>query len=235
MIGPILLAVSWVLLRLEGKGLRALGFDAPRRRLAEFAAGMLVAAAAVAIQQLGLAAATGVAWQLEPDYTGALAVEQLRWNVNSVLYEELLFRGYLLYQAVRLLGARRAVLLDAAVFGVYHWFSYGVLGQIVPMVFVFLLTASFGLMLALAFTRTGSVAAPIGLHFGWNSVSYMVFSGGPQGAGLLTPSDGSPPLQAPGLAGLGLSIGVPLALAGLVSWYLVKRRPMQPGGSPGGR
>ena len=41
-----------------------------------------------------------------------------------MLYEELLFRGYLLYQAMRLLGARRAVLLDAAAFGVYHWFSY---------------------------------------------------------------------------------------------------------------
>ncbi len=31
----------------------------------------------------------------------ALALQGVRLNVNSVLYEEFLFRGYLLYQAIR--------------------------------------------------------------------------------------------------------------------------------------
>lgn len=39
MIAPLLLA-SWLLLRAEGKGLGVLGFDAPRRRLRQFTAGL---------------------------------------------------------------------------------------------------------------------------------------------------------------------------------------------------
>ena len=52
------------------------------------------------------------------------------------------------------------MLIDAAAFGMYHWFSYGVVGNPVAMIYVFLLTGAFGLMWARAFVVTGSVAAP---------------------------------------------------------------------------
>jgi len=40
-------------------------------------------------------------------------------------------------------------------------------------------------MWARAFVATGGVAAPIGLHLGWNVVAYVVFSVGPLGPALL--------------------------------------------------
>lgn len=225
MIGPILLALSWILLRLEGKGLRVLGLDAPAVRLRQFAGGLLVAGLAVVMQQLGHAAVADVAWRLNPAADAALLARSVRWNVNSVLYEELLFRGYLLYQVIRWLGARRGVLLAAAAFGVYHWFSYGIVGNLVMMAFVFALTGAFGFMLALAFAKTKSIALPIGLHLGWNLVSYLGFSTGPLGPGLFVPGNGAARLEATGLPSLLLNMVLPLVLVGGVCVYLARAYP----------
>lgn len=225
MIGPILLALSWILLRLEGKGLGVLGVDAPGLRLRQCGAGFLVAGVAVVIQQLGHAAVAEVPWRLNPAADAALLGRSVRWNVNSVLYEELLFRGYLLYQAIRWLGARRGVLLAAAAFGVYHWFSYGIVGNPVMMAFVFVLTGAFGFMLALAFARTRSIALPIGLHLGWNLVSYLGFSTGPLGPGLFVPGNGAARLEATGLPSLLLDMVLPLGLVAGVCAYLTRAYP----------
>ena len=217
MIGPILLAISWLLLRLEGKRLDVLGFDAPWLRLRQFAFGFLAAGAVATMQQLGLSLATGVPWRFNPSVD---VLYGLRWNVNSVLYEELLFRGYLLYQAIRFLGLRRGVLLDAVAFGIYHWFSFGAFGNPVAMVFILLFTGAFGFMFAFSFAKTKGVAAPIGLHLGWNLISYLGFSAGPLGRGLFVPANGAARIQASGAMALLLDVGVPLALVGFVCWYL---------------
>lgn len=226
MIGPILLAVSWLLLRLEGASLGAIGFNRPRLRAAQFGAGFVVAGIVVALQQVGASLATGVPWQVNPDANLASLVDGMRWNVNSVLYEELVFRGYLLYQAIRWLGMRTAVLLDAIAFGIYHWFSYGVFGQPVVMGFILLYTGAFGLMLAFAFAKTRSVAAPIGLHLGWNMVLNVGFSSGPLGVGLLVAGDGTAKIQASGVPGLLLGIGLPLLLVIAVCTHL-QRAPQK--------
>lgn len=224
MIGLILVGISWALLRAEGRGLAVLGFDQPRRRLREFALGFVVLGAFAAVQQLGYSLSTGDAFVVNPKLEVSAWLDGLRFTVNSVLYEELLFRGYLLYQAIRWLGATRAVLLDAAAFGVYHWFSYGVIGDPVTMAFVFVLTGMYGLMWAQAFAATGSVAAPIGLHFGWNAVSYLGFSAGPLvGAGLLAPASGVAQLQAGGWPWLALSVGLPLLATLVVLRYFIMR------------
>lgn len=226
MIGPILLAVSWLLLRLERKGLGAIGFNAPTLRARQLGAGFVIAGLVVVVQQLGVAAVAGVPWHLNPDANAALIARGLRWNVNSVLFEEFVFRGYLLYQIIRWLGVRRGVLLAAAAFGVYHWFSYGVIGNPVMMAFIFVFTGAFGLMLALAFAKTKSVALPIGLHFGWNLVSYLGFSTGPLGRGILVPGNGAARIQAAGLPGFLLNVMLPMVLITSVSWYLARKRPV---------
>jgi membrane protease YdiL (CAAX protease family) len=238
-IGPLLLALSWVLLRVERKPLSVLGFDRPRRRALEFGAGLLVAGGFVALQQLLGGLAAGHGWARNPAFGLASALESLRFNVNSVLFEELTFRGYLLYQAIRRLGPTRACVLSAAAFGVYHWFSYEVLGEPVTMAYVFLLTGAAGLMFARAFQRTGSLALPIGLHLGWNLVTILVFSNGPIGDQLLVPS----PADRAGVQETGpallIGLGLPLCFTALVLFGL-RRLPGTPArelardaGSPG--
>ncbi len=187
MIGVILLALSWVLLRLQGKPLTVLGFNRPAQRAVEFAAGLLLAAVFAGAQFLMRAELADFRWVFNAQLALSQLLEGVRWVVNSVLYEELLFRGYLLYQAIQYLGARKGCWLSAAAFGVYHWFSYSVLGSLVPMLYVFLYTGLFGLMLAWAFARTQSIILPIALHLGWNLTTILVFSAGPIGAQLLLP------------------------------------------------
>jgi hypothetical protein len=176
----------------------------------------MIAGLAAAAQQLGYSVAAQVAWRWNPELKLRTLLECLRFTTNSVLYEEFLFRGYLLYQAIRFLGPKRGIVLSAGAFGIYHWFSYGVLGNIPAMLYVFLLTGSFGAMGALLFARTHSMAAPIGLHLGWNVVTYAIFSAGPSGRVLLIPGNGAAHLQLNGWEGLLLGLILPLAFIAAV-------------------
>jgi hypothetical protein len=98
-IGPILLALSWLFLRLEGRGLDAIGIDRPRRRVQEFAMGFAALGFAAALQQIGLSFSAGDPFVVNPAWNWPVVLEHLRFTINSVLFEELLFRGYLLYLA----------------------------------------------------------------------------------------------------------------------------------------
>jgi len=220
MIGLALLLASLLLMRAEGKGLSELGFNAPLPRARQFAAGLAVAGLAASAQQVGYAYVSGTEWIQNPSLSGSLVLDRLRWNANSVIYEELLFRGYLLYQAIRILGERRAILLDACVFGIYHWFSYGVIGNPVAMAYVLLNTGLFGLMFAMAFSRTGSLALPIGLHLGWNLATNFIFSAGPLGAGLLIAANGAERLKPHGGPAALLKFILPALVVAGVCWYL---------------
>lgn len=102
-------------------------------------------------------------------------------TLKSVLFEELIFRGALLYIAIKKLGIKKGCFLSSVCFGTYHWFSYNAFGNPVQMVIIFLTTTIFGLMLAFAFAKTKSLYLPVGLHFGWNLFNIVVFSNGPLG------------------------------------------------------
>jgi membrane protease YdiL (CAAX protease family) len=222
MIGLILIAVSWILLRVQNRPLSELGFNKPLQRLLEFMGGLLIAGLFATIQFILTSHFAEFEWVVNPSLGVDLVLESLRWNINSVLYEELVFRGYLLYKAIELLGARKACLLSAAAFGVYHWFSYGIFGNLVPMVYVFLLTGSFGLMLSFSFSMSKSVILPIALHLGWNIVTILVFSNGPLGAQLLVPSS-TQPMPMSVVEQLITTLLVPISLVVLVLWLVTRR------------
>lgn len=81
----------------------------------------------------------------------------------AAAFEELLFRGYALQQAIAWLGAVPAVVLSSLLFGLAHnanpgadWLSL-------------LNTTLAGVLLATAYVRTRSLWLPILLHFSWNA------------------------------------------------------------------
>ena len=102
-----------------------------------------------------------------------------------MLYEELIFRGYIFYRLVRLLGEHKGVIISSVAFGVYHWFSYEILGNYPMMIWIFLFTGLWGLMFAYSYTRTGTILIAIGLHWGWNFMDQIVFNR--NGNGFLKP------------------------------------------------
>lgn len=216
MIGIILLTITWLLFRFEGRSLSAIGCNQPLKRTQEFFSGLCIAAL-FAVAQFTLAAEVAdFSWKINSNFGLNELANSLRWVFNSVIYEELIFRGYLLYKLIQWLGPRTGVALSSISFGIYHWFSYEVFGHWMSMIFVFIMTATFGLMLAYAFYKTRSIILPIALHLGWNLVTLTVFSNGSIGNQLLysVPEEGIKLLS--GYSALMINLLLPLCLPVLV-------------------
>lgn len=216
------LIISWLLLRLFCKqGLQPLGLVPNKNRLLQFAFGFVVTASCCALYYLSFSVFTNNNWTLKEAVTLQKLLPSLSYTLTSVLYEELMFRGAVLYLLIRKLGITPACLLSAACFGVYHWFTMNAFGDPVQMMIVFGTTAIWGFMFALAFARTQSLYLPVALHLGWNLVNTVVFSQGPSGAQLLV-------LQGDEKMGPALSIVMflfqVLAAPVVVCWYLQHRQ-----------
>lgn len=83
-----------------------------------------------------------------------------------MVFEELAFRGVLLYILIKRVGANKAILISAGAFGVYHWFSQGSLGHPTEMLITFLITGCMGLVLAYGLANSNSIYIPTAIHFG---------------------------------------------------------------------
>jgi membrane protease YdiL (CAAX protease family) len=182
MIGIIVeLAVSWLLLWLiEKKDLRVLGLLPNGRRMTQFGILFLVAGIFCA-SGFFIRMYYGERWGLNPEYSFSQFMLAVWWNIKSVLYEELIFRGAILYILIKRLGAVWGIVLTSMGFGIYHWFSFEVLGNVAAMVEFFLITGAMGLVLAYGFWITRSMYAGIGIHLGWGIAQIVIFSGGPLG------------------------------------------------------
>lgn len=183
MIGIIIeLIISLLLLKfIAKKDLSVLGFKPNSTRLAHWSIGLLLAAAICSLYHIMTTAFINNGWILNKQLTLSAALMGIWWVLKSVLFEELLFRGALLYLAIEKWGTTKACLLSAACFGIYHWFSYNAFGNPFQMGIIFGMTAIFGWMLAVSFAKTQSLYLPIGLHLGWNLFNIIVFSNGPLG------------------------------------------------------
>ena len=176
------IALSWILLRLfVKKDLTALGIKPLKTRSFQFFVGFVFTSLLCACVQIFDAILTSTNWEFSSDFTLIGALNELWWNVKAVIFEELIFRGALLYIFIHRFGAKMGILLSGITFGIYHWFTYGVLGDLSLMAVVFFITASTGLVWAYAFYKTKSISLPIGLHLGWNFTYNSIFSKGAWG------------------------------------------------------
>lgn len=185
----ILLGLSWLLLYgFKKQHLNALGIIPTPTISRQFLAAFVFSALLCAAVQYIDAASSGVQWQLNENFRAGLLLQGFWQDLQSVLFEELIFRGAILYLLIQWGGRQRALWISAVAFGVYHWFSYGILGQLVPMVVILLGTGLMGYAWALAFIKTRSILVPLALHLGWNFVYNSIFSRGPWGDMLLVTS-----------------------------------------------
>jgi membrane protease YdiL (CAAX protease family) len=187
MIGIVVqLALSWLLVWLfDRSNLSVLGLMPTKVRLQHFLIFVFIAAAFSA-SGFGLKMWIGEQrWQLNPEWTSARIGGGVWFNIKSVLYEELIFRGALFYILIKKLGTTKAIWISSAAFGMYHWFSQGTLGHPMSMLITFVVTGAMGLVLAYGYAKTQSLYVSIAIHFGWNVVQQVVFSNGPIGKRLL--------------------------------------------------
>ncbi|MGW8122806.1 CPBP family intramembrane glutamic endopeptidase [Roseivirga echinicomitans] len=215
----IILLASWLMLFLfEKKSLLVLGFTPVVKKLKQFGLGFLVSAVICVTVTLALAALRSETWLLNSQFNFTLLLNSVWYDLKSVFTEELIYRGALLYLLIKKLGSKKAILISAIAFGVYHWFSFGAFGNVVLMIYVFLLTGLMGLVWAYAFAKTKSIMLPFGLHLGWNVINNGLFSKGPLGEVALVATGGIEPEGTIMILGLVISVFVPP----LVTWLFVK-------------
>jgi len=183
MVGFIIqLALSWLLIWFFEKGnLSVLGMMPTRKRLIDFALFFFVTAMLCASGFFLKMLIAKQQWQLNPNFDLHTIATGTWFNIKSVLFEELIFRGVLFYVLIKKLGATKAILISAVAFGIYHWFSHELFGNPGAMITEFIITGAMGVVLAYGYAKTWSLYIPIAIHLGWGMVQQVVFSEGPIG------------------------------------------------------
>ncbi|MBK1894647.1 CPBP family intramembrane glutamic endopeptidase [Chryseobacterium paridis] len=219
MVGILIeLAISWILLWFFSKNnLNILGFKPNKNRLENLWVGLILSGFCCTIYHLLKTSFIDNNWVLNPKVTLPLLLKSSWWTFKSVIFEELIFRGAILYLLIKRLGLKTGCLLSGIAFGIYHLVSYNALGNPVQMVIIFSMTAIFGILLAYSFGKTQSLYLPIALHFGWNWFNIVVFSSGPLGAQLFVKANSN---QLQGIPSLALLLFQIIVLPLLSYWYL---------------
>lgn len=180
MIGILVqLALSWAIVWFYQKGnLGVLGLRPTRARVTDFALFFIVTAFCCASGFVMKMSFAGQEWRLNPELTAGLVAAGVWSSIKSVMFEELIFRGVLLYILIEKLGLVKAVILSAAAFGMYHWFSHEVIGNAAQMAVTFATTGAMGLLYAYGYAKTLSLFVPAAIHLGWNLTQGVLFSEG---------------------------------------------------------
>jgi membrane protease YdiL (CAAX protease family) len=180
-----LIILTWIAFRLEKKNINVLGFLPLPKRFYQFLFGFALTAILSVLVNIFFAQRANFEWIRNQNFTIDHILNGSYNTFNSVAYEELIFRGYVLYKLLQLLGEKKAVIITSIAFGIYHWFTFGAWGNYPMMIWVFVTTGLWGLMFAYCYTRTGTILLATGLHWGWNFCDQIVFN--QKGDGLLKP------------------------------------------------
>ncbi|NNV56091.1 CPBP family intramembrane glutamic endopeptidase [Limnovirga soli] len=172
----VLLAISWLLIWFFQKGnLSVLGLIPTKSRMKYFAVFFIVSALAAASAFLLRMYFAKETYTFANALTTNAILLEIWYQCRTVLTEELLCRGVLLYMLIKKAGQTKAVIISSVVFAVLHWINAGVWGNITQMMIVFGFTFAMGLLLAFAYARTFSLLIPFAIHFGWNLVQNYIF------------------------------------------------------------
>jgi membrane protease YdiL (CAAX protease family) len=176
----IALLLSWALLHfVEKQSLEVLGFRPTARRLRLVGVGVVLTAVYMTGYYLLEAGVWHTAYHLNNLFFPGPFFAELWRLFTSALFEELVFRGALLYILIRRLGPLRAVLISSVAFGMYHWWLIGI-HSFSQMLLLFLSMAWLGDALARSFVVTGSILVPFALHYTSNVIGLAIFGDGPQ-------------------------------------------------------
>lgn len=178
----IIIVISWGLLyRIQKKHITVLGVIPTPNRTLQFFIGLILIVIILLINIYIQTLLEKIEWHRNQINYSSL------WNAfvyhfRSALTEDLVFRGAILYILIQRIGAMKGILLSAICFGIYHWFSYGVLDEgFIFLTYVFLVTGFAGYVWGYAFYKTKSILIALGLHTGFNLTMSCFFESQPYG------------------------------------------------------
>lgn len=172
-----LLAISWLLIwHFEKGNLLVLGLSPTKERLKYSAVLFFVSATISATSFLLRMYFAKEQYTISPSLTTKSVLIEIWYQFRTVITEELLCRGALLYILIKNIGRIKAVVISSIIFAILHWINAGIWGNIIQMIIIFIFTFSMGLLLAYAYARTLSLLIPFAIHYGWNLTQNYIFS-----------------------------------------------------------
>ncbi|TMI74338.1 MAG: CPBP family intramembrane metalloprotease [Bacteroidetes bacterium] len=218
------LIISWLLVWFFEKGnLSFLGFYPTKRRLLDFTLFFLITAVCCSTGFFLRMYFAREHWELNPFLTVTVIFKAVWWNIKSVLFEELIFRGAIFYILLKKLGPVKAIAMSAIAFGIYHWFSFGAFGNILQMAIIFVVTGTMGVLYAYGYSKTHSLYIPCAIHLGWNLTQIFIFSQGPIGDGVFILKGPQPIVTVSYLAYFIIFL-VPILTILLINFSILKQR-----------
>jgi membrane protease YdiL (CAAX protease family) len=166
----LIIVVSGMLLYfIEKKNITVLGIVPNRKHSTQFLIGFVFI---VLVNLLWIyidSVVRSVEWQLNSRMGYQSVFDAFVYHLRSALTEDLVFRGAILYILISKIGSKKAILISASIFGIYHLFSYGMTGgAIISIIYVTLVTGFTGYVWAYSFDKTKSIALGLGFHLGSN-------------------------------------------------------------------
>lgn len=171
-----LLGISWLLIWFFEKGnLSVLGLTPTKERLKYFSILFIVSAILSATAFLLRMYFAKEEYAITQSLTTKSILLESWYQLRTVLTEELLCRGVLLYILIKTIGQIKAVIISSTIFAVLHWINTGIWGNLTQMIIVFTFTFAMGLLLAFSYARTFSLLIPFAIHYGWNLTQNYIF------------------------------------------------------------
>ena len=171
-----LILISWLLIWLFTKGnLTVLGLTPTTERLKYFIILFIVSCILSATAFLLRMNFAQEEYVLTPSLTISSVLLEIWHQFRTVLTEELICRGALLYILIKKIGQAKGLVITSAFFALLHWINAGVWGNLTQMIIVFTFTFAMGLLLAYSYAKTFSILLPFAIHFGWNLTQNYIF------------------------------------------------------------
>lgn len=115
--------------------------------------------------------------------TGDLILSEILITVPTAFFEELAYRGYMMPRMVDLWGKGTGIIVSSLIFALLHFGWWTPLGT-VPLHLVLIFTINLtlgGIVLSLSYFLSGNkLWVPIGFHFAWNMIAYLLFPSYPR-------------------------------------------------------
>jgi membrane protease YdiL (CAAX protease family) len=156
--------------RVRGNPLAAIGLAIRRPWLRDLWIGGVLGAGMLAVTVSMIAFTGGLSITLNTGQDAVMrAVVVMIILAAGAMAEEISFRGYPFQRLVAAVGAGPAVAVLSILFGTAHLLNPD------ASAWGFLNTVLIGILLAVAYLRTGSLWMPIAIHFWWNTTLGLIF------------------------------------------------------------
>lgn len=154
---------AWFL-RMEGRSMAAIGFDAPRLRIRQFGLGFLAGGVLVLAWALIVTVIASAHWQWHAGFSSSAVAGLLAFYFFNNAAEELAYRGYAFVRLEESYGRTVAIISTSMVFALMHMQGG------MPLMNAVAGVLTNGLIFSILFSRWRSLPLALGFHLATNII-----------------------------------------------------------------